>query len=81
MVLELHPNLEEYRAERGLQWSRGSVECREHETVISVPLEDAPSILTEGPHPSPAPLHEMVHAMVCQSLGSEAMLSIPQLVP
>ena len=25
VVLELHPNLEEYRTERGLQWSRGSV--------------------------------------------------------
>ena len=77
VVLELYPNLEEYRAERGLQWSRGSVECREHETVISVPLEDASGIMTGGPHSSPAPLHEMVHAMVCQSLGAEAMLSIP----
>ena len=77
VVLELHPNLEAYRTERGLQWSRGSVECREHETVISVPLEDAFGILTEGPHPSSVPMHEMVHAMVCQSLGAEAMLSVP----
>ena len=77
VVLELYPNLEEYRTERGLQWSRGSVECREHETVISVPLGNTSGIMTEGPHPSPAPLHEMVHAMVCQSLGVRAMLSIP----
>ena len=77
VVLELYPNLEEYRTERGLQWSRGSVECREHETVISVPLEDDSGIMTGGPHPSPAPLHEMVHATVCQGLGAEAMLSIP----
>ena len=77
VVLELYPNLEEYRTERSLQWSRGSVECREHETVISVPVEDASGIFTEGPRPSSAPMHEMVHAMVCQRLGAEAMLSIP----
>ena len=77
VVLELYPNLEEYRTERGLQWSRGSVECREHETVISVPLEDASSIMTEGSHPSSVPVHEMVHAMVCQRLGARSMLSVP----
>ena len=48
VVLELYPNLEVYRTEMGLQWSRGSVECREHETVISVPLEDASGIMTGG---------------------------------
>ena len=33
--------------------------------------------MTGGPDLSPAPLHEMVHAMVCQSVGAEAMISIP----
>ena len=77
VVLELYPNLDEYRAQRGLQWSRGSVECREHETVISVPLEDASGTMTEGPHPPSVPVHEMVHAMICQRLGARGMLSVP----
>ena len=77
VVLELYPNVEAYRTERGLQWSRGSVECREHETVISVPLGNTSGIMTEGPHPSSVPMHEMVHAMVCQRLGARSMLSVP----
>ena len=77
VVLELYPNAEAYRTERGLQWSRGSVECREHETVISVPLGNTSGIMTEGPHPASVPMHEMLHAMVCQRLGARSMLSVP----
>ena len=44
--------------------------------VIAVPLEEAPSASRQDNF-SRTPMHEMVHALMCQSLGTERFRSIP----
>ena len=75
--LRLFRNLREYQAVFGSgTWSVGGMRCEENGAVIGVPLEEASTFLSEE-HPSRTPLHEMVHATMCQSLGTQAFYSIP----
>ena len=69
-------NLESYREWRNREDSLGSVRCASHAPVMAIPLEQAPS-LTDGDYYTRTPAHEVVHAMMCQSLGREKFLEIP----
>ncbi len=75
--LHLFRDVREYTAKRGLDWYGGHATCSEDGVTISVPLEGAPSVLEEVPA-SRTPMHEMVHATWCQSLGSSSFRSIPR---
>ena len=44
--------------------------------VISIPLEEAPSASKQDNF-SRTPMHEMVHALICQGLGRERFIAIP----
>lgn len=74
----LFRDLQDYQAATGAQDAAGHAYCTaEHGAVIVVPLEKAPSSAIEVDS-SRTPTHEMVHALMCQSLGSEAFYSIPR---
>ena len=55
----------------------GSVHCIQHGPTIAIPLERAPSA-SESDHYTRTPVHEVVHAMMCQSLGREKFSEIPR---
>ena len=74
----LFRDLQDYQTRTGQQDARGHVFCPpEHGPVIVVPLEQAPSTGTDDNF-SRTPVHEMVHALMCQSLGNEPFYSIPR---
>ena len=78
--LVLFRDIREYKAYMtisGLDWSGGYALCLENGVTIGVPLEDASNLLEESPA-SRTPLHEMVHATWCQSLGQDPYRSIPR---
>ena len=66
-----------YMAPAGFDWSGGYASCLKDGVTIGVPLEDASNVLEESPA-SRTPLHEMVHATWCQSLGRSSYSSIPR---
>ena len=66
-----------YMATFGREWSGGHANCLDDGVTIGVPLEDASNVFEESPA-SRTPLHEMVHATWCQSLGSSSFSSIPR---
>ena len=78
ITLLLFRDLHEYRALTGLDWYGGHASCTEHGVTISVPLEEAPSLFDEEVPASRTPMHEMVHATWCQSLGPFAFRSVPR---
>ena len=66
-----------YMATLGLDWSGGYASCQPNGVTVGVPLEDASNVFEESPA-SRTPLHEMVHAIWCQSLGQGPYRSIPR---
>ena len=74
----LFRDIHEYRALTGFDWYGGHASCSEHGVIIGVPLEEAPSLFDEEVPASRTPMHEMVHATWCQSLGPLAFRSIPR---
>ena len=66
-----------YMATFGREWSGGHATCLDDGVTIGVPLEDASNVFEESPA-SRTPLHEMVHAIWCQSLGRSSYSSIPR---
>ena len=76
IYVQLFRNLQSYHKETGNLGAAGHLHCTEYSPVISIPLEKAPSASTPDNF-SRTPMHEMVHALMCQSLGREAFISIP----
>lgn len=77
--LHLFPDItyyQDYMATRNLGWAGGHVSCDKNGVTINVPLEHASNVLEEMPA-SRTPVHEMVHAIWCQSLGHNHFWSIP----
>ena len=58
-------------------WCSLEIESVELGPVIVIPLEKAPSASTDDNF-SRTPMHEMVHALMCLSVGEEAFHSIPR---
>ena len=75
--LHLFRDIREYHASTGRNLSRGLALCQPAGAVVLIPLEEALDILTENDY-TRTPLHETVHAMICQSLGERAFHSIPR---
>ena len=79
----LFRDLRDYRLRTNKHLARGHMSCSleidsvEFGPVIVIPLEKAPSA-TDDDNFSRAPMHEMVHALMCQSLGEEAFYSTPR---
>jgi hypothetical protein len=48
----------------------GSVQCDPSGTLLAIPLEEIPPLFSEDE--SRTPVHEMVHALMCQALETEA---------
>ena len=72
--VHLFRNLQEYRAITATRGAFGSVLCDATGTLLAIPLEDIPELLSEDE--SRTPVHEMVHALMCQALGPEATHSV-----
>ena len=73
----LYRDIREYHNVTGRERSTGSLWCsQEYGPVVAIPLEEAPSTSTDEAV-SQTPMHEMVHALMCQSTGWEGFLSIP----
>ena len=66
--LHLYPDMESYHENTGLTLSQGSMQCLPEGASIYAPLERMPNLIT-GSDGSKTPMHEMVHAAVCQVLG------------
>ena len=75
--LYLYNNRTEFLAGWGLKEAAGAAACLETGPIIGLPLEQASQTGTEQPA-SNTPLHEMVHAMMCQSLGKNSFYSVPR---
>ena len=75
--LYLYKNRTNFLAGWGLKEAAGAAACLETGPIIGVPLEQASETGTEQPA-SNTPLHEMVHAMMCQSLGRSSFYSVPR---
>ena len=73
----LFGDLMSYREWRRRDDSLGSIHCTEHGPVIAIPLEKPPSSL-DGDYFTRTPTHEVVHGMICQSLGREKFNSVPR---
>ena len=73
--LRLYTDIREYRTALDREWSVGLVHCHTIGATIHIPVE-SPSEMVEPS--SNTPLHEMVHAIMCQSLGRSAFLSMPR---
>ena len=77
IYVELHRDIQSYWQSTGNLGAGGHLRCTERTPVIFIPLEEAPS--TSGTHTSfRTPMHEMVHALMCQSVGADAFNSIPR---
>ena len=74
--IHLFRNLQEYRAITATPGAFGSVLCNASGTLLAIPLENVPDLLSEDE--SRTPMHEMVHALMCQALGPEATHSVPR---
>ena len=78
--LYLFRDIKEYKAHMatfGREWSGGYASCLDDSVAIGVPLEEASNMFEESPA-SQTPLHEMVHATWCQSLGQISYRTIPR---
>ena len=61
----------------GHLWCSLEIDSVELGPVIAIPLEKAPSA-SSGDNFSRTPTHEMVHALMCQSMGEKAFRSTPR---
>ena len=75
--VHLFRDIEDYHANTGRSLSRGLAWCQPTGAVVAVPLEEAMAFLAENDY-TRTPMHETVHAMMCQSLGDRAFYSIPR---
>ena len=74
----LFRNLEDYQARTGKDYAGGHASCLdEYGPVVVIPLEEAPRA-SSGDSLSRTPMHEMVHGMMCQSLGEAKFYSLPR---
>ena len=73
--LWLFRDLNEYRAQLGEEWSSGGVYCSSGGASVYIPLERTFNTLSESDR-TYTPVHEMVHAAMCQSLGKNAFYSV-----
>ena len=74
--VHLFRDLQEYHAGTGRTWSFGLTQCTSTGAAIFVPLEEASRAFAEDNH-TRTPMHEMVYATMCQSLGSDGFVSMP----
>ena len=74
--LHLYRSSREYTASTGVSWAGGHARCFDDGVTIGVPLEQASNVFDNSP-PSRTPLHEMVHATMCQKSGRRQFYSIP----
>ena len=74
--LHIYRDMQQYRARRGMEWSAGMAYCQPRQASVAIPLEEEASVLRVSDH-SRAPLHEMVHAMMCRSIGPGAFFLVP----
>ena len=73
----LYRDIRDYQTTTGQGQSAGHLWCSEkYGPVIALPLENAPSTSTDDAV-SQTPKHEMVHALICQSIGWGNFSSIP----
>ena len=75
--LYLYRDIREYRAAADQIWSGGATVCLVRGASIGVPLENASTLFSED-NASNTPLHEIVHVLMCQSLGKRAFYSLPR---
>ena len=75
-TLVLFSNIFEYQDAVDREWSAGGVHCSERGPVIYIPLERTINFLTENDR-THTPMHEMVHALMCQTLETRAYLAVP----
>ena len=74
----LFRNLLEYRTIAARPGTFGFVQCTATGTLLAIPLEYIPDLFAEDE--SRTPMHEMVHALMCQALGSEPFHSVFEVV-
>ena len=75
--VQLFRDLKGYQAMTGKERTEGHLWCSEEfGPVVAIPLEKAPSTSNDDAV-SRTPMHEMVHTLMCQSIGQEGFLSIP----
>ena len=78
LSLTLFKDLQQYQSRTSLMWSAGGSVCQDDVINIYVPLEETSNILElGGDDPSRVPIHEMVHAAMCRSLGAHGYHSVP----
>ena len=75
--VRLFDDLDTYQKHAGRPASGGHLSCTENGPVISIPLENAPSVSTSDNF-TRTPVHEVAHALICLSTGREAFYSIPR---
>ena len=75
--VNLFRNLNSYHQWLNRTDALGSVHCVAHGPTIAIPLEKAPTA-SESDYYTRTPAHEVVHAMMCQSLGQEKFREIPR---
>ena len=74
----LFRTVDDYQAITGNDDAGGHAMCpSESGPVVVIPVEKAPSVENDD-HLSRTPIHEMIHALMCQSLGNEAFYSVPR---
>ena len=79
LPIELHlfKDIQQFHDRRGrMEWAVGAAYCSLTNVAIAVPLEEGLGAFESSDH-SRAPMHEMVHAMMCQSLGASAYFLVP----
>ena len=74
--LHIYGDMQQYRDRRGMEWSVGRAYCQPRGAAVAIPLEEAVSVLRGSDH-SRVPLHEMVHAMMCRSMGPGGFFLAP----
>ena len=76
IAVHLFRDVHDIRAMLGDETTGGAVSCQPHSVVVLVPLEEELPILTEDT--TNAPVHEMVHALMCSTLGQSAFYLLPR---
>ena len=77
MELHLFSDIEQFRAGLDDSWSAGIAVCSTSGVEVAVPLEEALSAFNSDDHTG-TPIHEMVHALMCRSLGAAGFRHVPR---
>ena len=79
LSLTLFKDLQQYLSRTGFVWSAGGTVCQDEAVSIYVPLEETSNMLELGGDDlTRVPMHEMVHAAMCRSLGAHSYHSVPR---